>query len=231
MSARWSVRRAASRLFRRHVPRSAGRLAFGQTNVRFILVHHLGDAEVGDLDPAVFVEQQVLRLDVAMDDAVGVRVLQRLADRRHDGQRLLRSETPGLHRLAQVHAVDEFHEQVVKPAGLAEVMDRHDVRMAQLRERLGFAGESFGKCRVVAALGRQQLERHHTVERPSGAPGRPRPCHLGRGTRPISSCGKLAASSSGWGTGRGGTTPGAPVGSATASSNARGSSPCGRSGE
>ena len=101
----------------------------------------------------VFVEQQVLRLDVAMHDAVLVRVLQRLADRRHDGQRLLRREAPGLHRLPQIHAIHELHEQVVEPARLAEVVHGDDVRMAQRRERLGLAREALGELRIVLRSG------------------------------------------------------------------------------
>ena len=37
-------------------------------------VEHLGDAEVRNLHPARFVEQDVLRLDVAVDNAFGVGV-------------------------------------------------------------------------------------------------------------------------------------------------------------
>ena len=80
---------------------------------------HFRDAEVGDLHAALLVEQQVLRLDVAMHDAVLVGVLQRLADRRHDRQRLLGVNRPACISLPQVHAVHKFHEQIVKPAGSA----------------------------------------------------------------------------------------------------------------
>ena len=54
----------------------------------------LGQAEVGDLHPALLVQQDVLRLDVAVDDAVVVGVLEGLADLRHDGQGLLGASLP-----------------------------------------------------------------------------------------------------------------------------------------
>ena len=80
------------------------------------LAHQLRQAEVGDLHPALLVEQDVLRLDVAVDDAVVVGVLQGLADLRHDGQGLARRELAGVQQPPQVHAVDEFHEEVVEGA-------------------------------------------------------------------------------------------------------------------
>ena len=46
--------------------------------------HRLGDAEVGDLHLAVGGDQDVARLDVAVHDAVAVRVAQRGGDLRGD---------------------------------------------------------------------------------------------------------------------------------------------------
>ena len=94
---------------------------------------HFGDAKIGDLHAALFVEQQVLRLDVAVDDAPVVGELQRVAQRRHDGQRLFRRELSRAQKLAQIHAVHKFHEQEIKSARLAEVIDGDDVRMVQAR--------------------------------------------------------------------------------------------------
>ena len=58
--------------------------------------YQLGDAEVGDLHLAARIQENVLRLDVAVDDAVIVRVLQRLADLRHDGERCFGLDLVGL---------------------------------------------------------------------------------------------------------------------------------------
>jgi hypothetical protein len=41
---------------------------------------------------------------------------------------------------------------------------RHDARMVQLRQRLGFAGEAFGERRIVADAGRQNFQRHDAIE-------------------------------------------------------------------
>ena len=50
------------------------------------------DAEVGDLDAAVGQQEDVRRLDVAMDDAELVRVVERIQDLRHDAHDVGRRE-------------------------------------------------------------------------------------------------------------------------------------------
>ena len=92
-----------------------------------------------------------------MHHAVVVRVLERFADGRDDGQRLFRGEPAGRHRLAQVDPVDVFHHQMVESARLAEVVDGDDVRVVQRGQRPGLGGEPLGEARVGAALGSQNL--------------------------------------------------------------------------
>jgi hypothetical protein len=70
--------------------------------------------------------------------------LQCLAHRRDDRQRLLRREATPEQRLPQIHSIDELHEQIEEAAGLPEVMNSDDVRMAERRQRLRVE-ESRGK--------------------------------------------------------------------------------------
>ena len=51
-----------------------------------------GQAEVGDLHPPLLIDQDVLGLDVPMNDPFVMGELQRVADLRHDLERLLRLE-------------------------------------------------------------------------------------------------------------------------------------------
>ena len=127
--------------------------------------HNSGNAKVSDLHPALFVEQDVLRLDVAVDDAFIVRELERLANLRDDLQRLARRQFARLLQLSQVKSIDKLHDEEGQSVGLAELMDGDDVRMAQSRQRAGLAIEPLGKTWPARGLRRENLQRHKTVER------------------------------------------------------------------
>ena len=48
-----------------------------------------------------------------MDDTLVMGILQRITDLRDDGQRLARRDSPGMQQLPQVHAVHEFHQEII----------------------------------------------------------------------------------------------------------------------
>ncbi len=77
--------------------------------------NNLRQAKIRHLHATATIQQDVLRFDVAMDDALVVRELEGVADLRHDGQRLPRGDAPGVEELPQVHAVHELHEEVIHP--------------------------------------------------------------------------------------------------------------------
>ena len=126
--------------------------------------HHLRDAKVGDLHCAALIDQQILRLDVAMHDAVIMRALQSLTHRRHDAQRFLWRQLLGLKQLTQVHAIHELHDEEVEAASLPEVMHRDDVRMVQCRERMSFLLKPCRELRIVRAFRCEQLQCDETVQ-------------------------------------------------------------------
>ncbi len=89
-----------------HVVRRAHHhVGLGEHRLR-LRAHDLGKAEVGDLHPSLPVHQDVLRLDVAVDHALAVGVLQGVAELGNDPEGLLGGEPPLAHQLAQVDAVD-----------------------------------------------------------------------------------------------------------------------------
>ena len=63
-----------------------------QSALTFFGFDHFCDAEIGELHLSLLSSKMLLRLDVAVDDASVVRVLKRVAYRRHHGQRLCRRE-------------------------------------------------------------------------------------------------------------------------------------------
>jgi|GEM_PF-4647407 len=83
-----------------------------QRDVAGVFADEFGHAEVNDADAPVGIEEQVLGLDVAVEDALGVGVLEGVADAGDEGKGFGRGEASGTHRLPQVDAVDELHEEV-----------------------------------------------------------------------------------------------------------------------
>ena len=90
--------------------------------------------------------------------------LEGLANLRDDLHGLARVQLPAALHLAQVGPVHILHQEERHSGGLAEVIDRHDVGMAQARQRPGFAREALGKTGIACHAGRQDLERDQPVQ-------------------------------------------------------------------
>ena len=129
------------------------------------LLRQLGEPEVEHLRVPPGQDEDVVRLDVAVDDARGVRGAQRVCDLDRElehplGRRPSRGKLR-LQRLAlQVFLHDESHPRVV----LANVVDGGDVRMVETRRGAGLALEPHHAVRIDGELGRQDLDRHLPVE-------------------------------------------------------------------
>src|SRR6185503_686819 len=107
-------------LLRREVVRAAHHRAGLRQLGR--LPQHLGDAEVADLHLAATVEQDVARLDVAVDDALAMRGVEPLGSLPSDAQHLAELEWRREALPArEVGARDELERQVEDAARLAGV--------------------------------------------------------------------------------------------------------------
>jgi len=88
------------------------------------------------------VQQNVLGLDVAVDDVVAVRVVERVRDLGGDahsvvdGERVVNRQ-PVAQRMALHHGHDEIQESIA----FAGVVEREDVRMVELRRHPDFPYE------------------------------------------------------------------------------------------
>ena len=121
-----------------------------------------GDAEVGHQRSAV-VHQDVLGLDVAVDHAVPVGVVQRRGDLGGDPDRvghgeLLLPVEPAPERLP----LDEGHDVEEEAVGLARVEQRQDVRVLEVGGELDLGQEPLGADHG-RELRAQQLERDLAV--------------------------------------------------------------------
>ena len=105
-----------------------------------------------------FVQQDVLGLDVAMDHAVPMRVVERTRHLARDAHGVGDRELPfALEPRAQRLAVDERHDVEQQAIRIARVEQREDVRVLQLRGGLDLGEESLAAERG-AEVGVQHLD-------------------------------------------------------------------------
>ena len=125
-----------------------------------------GDAEVGDEGHAVFVEQDVFGLDVAVHDAEvvgGAETAQNLA---HDRERRVLVERRAPREvLEEIVGVDVLHRNERIALGESEVETLHDVAMADAARQLQFVLEALERVGIVVNRQREHLERDHFVDR------------------------------------------------------------------
>ena len=120
----------ASCLFRRHIGRSPEDGSVG-CHVRLFGVP-LSQAEVHDLRDVVLVQHDVVRLDVAMDDAFAVCVRQRICQRQHPLGGLPKVNLLCGDPRGEWLTRNEFRGNEVSAIDLAALVRRHDVGVAQL---------------------------------------------------------------------------------------------------
>ena len=152
-------------LLGRHVVWRAHDVSFhGEAKRIATQAEDLGEAEVGDFHAPFAVDEDILRLDVAVHDAFVVGVLQRVAELRNDLQRPSGRKLPGLLELPQIYAIDVFHDEVVHSAGFAELVHRNDGGVTEAREGAGFAIEAIGKAPAIGGLWREDFQGDEALE-------------------------------------------------------------------
>ena len=108
-------------------------------------------------------EQDVGRLDVAVDDAGAVRVVERLGDGAHDLDRAARLDLAAREHVGERLPLHVLHDEQDGLVVLLGVEDRDEVRMAEGGAELGLALEAAG-VHVVVLGGMHPLDGHIAVE-------------------------------------------------------------------
>ena len=119
----------------------------------------MGDAEVHHLDVAVLVEHHVLRLDVAVHDALAVRVGERVEELDADGRHVPVAEVVA--ELVERVAAHELPDEDAALAVGEPVVERHDVGVVERRGGLDLAHDA----RVQRPPGADDLERDGLLQR------------------------------------------------------------------
>ena len=126
-----------------------------------------GDAEVGQPRSTVLTQEHVLGFDVAVDQALAVRVLECRGQSRADRTDLTVRERRGAtDAVLQVATLDQLHddERRARFRVLADVVDRHDVRMAQARRGTRLASKALEGLGIACVLRVQQLDGYAPIQ-------------------------------------------------------------------
>ena len=122
----------------------------------------------------------VAGLDVAVDDALAVRVVEGVADLGDEFEGLGGVQAGAVQDLAEVGAIDELHDEVemacaarpstvlpspLRRLGLAEIVDGDDAGVLELGEGARFAAEAGDELRVGGDFGGEELDGDGAVER------------------------------------------------------------------
>ena len=140
-----AVAALAFHLLRRDVVRRAeggGEVGIGEAARRGVA----GDAEVDQLDVVVVVDHDVFRLQVAVDDAVGVDVVERLKNAEGDVDGAVMGNAALVENLAQKAALAPLHDHV-DTRTLFAAIDAHYVWVVKLFADAGLALEAVGENR------------------------------------------------------------------------------------
>ena len=130
----------------------------------FFVVEKAREAEVEDFDDAGAIHDQVGRLDVAVDEARLVGVLEAERGLVHVvGGPLRVQRAAPIDEFLQADAVDVLHNEEVEFSVAVDIVGANDIGVAQLRDRLGFALEPFDLAGVVSLHGRQHLDGHRAA--------------------------------------------------------------------
>jgi hypothetical protein len=138
---------------------------------RTALFKRLREPEVEHLHNAVGAQLDVRRLQIAVDDALLVRRLERLGNLPRDWQRFVERKRPAPQTLGQVFAIDELHRDErgypfmpLRPVQSLQPIDVRDVRMVQRRKDLRLTFEPCQAISIERKRFREDLERHIAIE-------------------------------------------------------------------
>ncbi len=154
----------AARLLRRHVNRSSrnhahrGHRVFHRGLARSRFARRLGQSEIEDFCLTVLPHKNIGRLDVAMNDPLGVRSRQSIRHLDTDVENLFDFHRLSSYPLLQAHSFQLLHHNEGMPAVVFDVVDGAYAGMVQLGSGAGFAHEPVERLAVVDHLLGNELE-------------------------------------------------------------------------
>ena len=123
-------------------------------------VVELRQPKIQQLRLAVFGDEDIRRLDVAMDDALGMRRIERVGNLNSQVEQEVDRQRLAVDAMLERLPLEKLHREKGAAVVFANVVDRADIRMIEGRSGAGFAPEALQHRQLAADLVRQKLERH-----------------------------------------------------------------------
>ena len=164
------LRHVSAQLLRRHVRQRAHdgpdlrQRALGLRDGQFSRRHTLRQPEVQHLHAPVRRHDHVGAFQIAVHHAALVRMRQRSGELRAVTHHVLDPQRARRHLRAQRLPFDQFHGDVGLAVGLANLVNRADVRMVEARGGPRLTDQAGTRGRIVEARRREHLDRHVAVE-------------------------------------------------------------------
>jgi hypothetical protein len=127
------------------------------------------EAEVENLDAAIFGQHDVFRLEVAVNDAGGVRGGQAVGDLRGDFEQLAGRDGLAGEQRAERFALDEFADDVLLAGFNADVVNGNDVGVVERGNGAGFALKAAAQIGAGCAFFAEDFDGDIAVEAESRA--------------------------------------------------------------
>ena len=124
----------------------------------------LGQAEIENLDVPARGQHQIGRLDIAMHDSLGVRIVERVGGLHANGDDFGCLQRTLAEALAQRPAFDIFHGQEPEILVLSDLVDGGDVGVSQSGSEARFLDEALHTFGIGGHFGRQNFQRHAAAE-------------------------------------------------------------------
>ena len=124
----------------------------------------LGQPEIENLRVAAAGDEQIRRLDVAVDDPGSVRRLERVGDLDRERQQLIDLERAPADPMLQRRPVEELHDEERAAVLLADIVNGADVGVIQRRRGACLAAESRQGLGIVGEVWRQELQRDEALQ-------------------------------------------------------------------
>ena len=124
----------------------------------------LGQPEIENLRVSARGDEEICRLDVAVDDAGRVRCFERVGDLDRQRQQPIDLERAPCDLMLQRRPVEKLHDEKRAAVLLADIVDRADVGVVQRRCGSRLAAESCQRVGIPRQVWRQELQRDKPMQ-------------------------------------------------------------------